>query len=239
MAAPFHSRSAALAIVLLSGVAASAIGAPLDLTLSFGTLPSSQGFTYVASGADAGVAEPGVFSVDGTQLTQNTLGRALGTTGAGLFYQRLNGITTTESKRIVVRARVLSEQVSPSTTVGNGSFVFGFATGSTQYLFGISSSRLHVLQGSAMTQLPGTYDNTQYHDYIYEWLPGGAWQLFRDGVLVASGSGGGALAANRILFGDGTGGANAHGQVSAFRFTQDLATGVTTRTWGRIKALYR
>lgn len=44
---------------------------------------------------------------------------------------------------------------------------------------------------------------------------------------------------NRVMFGDGTGGANARGQIAALRFIQDVATAAEGTTWGRVKGLYR
>ena len=69
--------------------------APLSYGLGFASLPSAQGWSYQANGADATVVEGTVFAVDGTMLSQNTIGRALGTAGAGLYYQIAGGITTT------------------------------------------------------------------------------------------------------------------------------------------------
>jgi hypothetical protein len=215
-----------------------AVAAPLDIPLAFGSLPSAQGFTYVATGAHAGVPEASVFSVGGAMLTQNTIGQYVGTSGAGIYYQRLNGITTTEPKQIRVSARcsqVTGSSVFPS---GEGGLCFVFTTGSVQYGFTIMPTRLAVLQAS-WSMAPGTFDNTQFHDYVFDWSAGGSWRLYRDGVLVHSGSGGSAVAANRVLFGDGTGGANALGDLRAFRFIQDTATPATASTWGRIKNLYR
>lgn len=228
------------AVLLLALCAGSARSAPMDVLLSFGTLPSAQGWSYVPSGAHAGVLEGTIFSVSGGVLTQNSMGQSNGVSGGSIFYQILNGITTTETKRLFVRARCITQEGSANATLGQGGFIFGFATGSVQYAFGLTNTRLSVLQPSGTVMLSGTYDNaTAYHDYNFLWSPGGAWQLYRDNVLAGSGSGGFAVAADRVFFGDGTGGANAFGQVSYFRFTQDLATTSEHSTWGRVKRLYR
>lgn len=237
MFARFVHRLSLVGVAVL-GAAAAASAAALDVSLNFASLPSAQGFSYVATGAHAGVAEGNVFSVGGGMLSQNTIGQYLGTTGAGLFYQRVNGITTTEAKQIRVTARCLQAAGSSVFPNGEGGFCFLFAHGSVQYGFMLTPSRIGYLQ-SSWALLPATYDNTQFHDYIFDWSPGGSWRIYRDGVQIASGSGGGSLAANRILIGDGTGGANARGDISAYRFVQDLATPATPSTWGRIKGLYR
>ncbi len=236
-----HLRRSLLSTSLVVATLAMASRAPaaaLDVSLSFGSLPSAQGWTYVATGAHAGVAEATVFSVGGGLLSQNTIGQYLGTNGAGLYYHRPNGITTTEAKQIRVTARCLQAAGSSVFPNGEGGFCFLFAHGSTQYGFMLTPTRIGYLQ-SSWALLPATYDNTQFHDTIFDWSPGGAWRIYRDGVQIATGSGGGALAANRILFGDGTGGANARGDISAYRFVQDLATPATSSSWGRIKGLYR
>ncbi len=232
------ARCLSLAGLAALGAAASASAAALDVSLNFASLPSAQGFSYVASGAHAGVAEATVFSVSGGTLTQNTIGQYLGTSGAGLYYQRANGITTTEAKQIRVTARALQAAGSSVFPNGEGGFCFLFAHGSVQYGFMLTPTRIGYLQ-SSWVLLPATYDNTQFHDYIFDWSPGGSWRIYRDGVQISTGSGGGSLAVNRILIGDGTGGANARGEVSAYRFVQDLATPATPSTWGRIKGLYR
>ncbi len=228
-----------LVLGLCLATAPIASAAPLDLTLTFGSLPSAQGFSYLANGAHAGVAEGTVFSVDGTRLLQNTIGQANGAVGGGILYQRLNGVTTTEPKRILVRARCLATQSSTSAPAGEGGFIYGFAHGTVQYALGLTATRVSVLQPSGTVLLAGTFDNTQFHDWNFEWAPGGSWTLRRDGVLIGSGSGGFALGADRVFFGDGTGGANAQGETSYFRFTQDLATPVTKSDWAWVKALYR
>ena len=220
--------------------AARALAAPLDLTLGFSSLPSSQGFSYVPSGAHAGVLESAVFSVDGVRLLQDTMGQSNGATGGSIFYQRLNGITTTESKRIVVRARCLAVEGSANASLGQGGFIFGFAQGSVQYAFGLTPTKISFLQPGGTVLLAATFDNsTSYHDYIFEWTPPSAWRIIRDGLVVGTGSGGFSVAVNRVFFGDGTGGANARGEISAFRFSQDVATVTRAGTWARVKSLYR
>ncbi len=59
---------------------------------------------------------------------------------------------------------------------------------------------------------------------MFEYASASLQRLYRDGVLVFSGASGGALAVNRVFFGDTTGGANAAGEVAGFEFVQDLTT---------------
>ena len=64
------------------------------------------------------------------------------------------------SKRIVVRARCLAVQGSANATDGQGGFIYGFTTGSVQYAFGLTDSRLTVLQPSGTVLVPGMFDNS-------------------------------------------------------------------------------
>lgn len=240
MVARIPLRPLAAVFVLAVVAAPRASAAPMDLLLSFSTLPSAQGWVYTASGSHSGAAESAIFSVDGTRLLQDSMGQANGASGGSILYVHAGGITTTESKRIVVRARCLAQEGSASATLGQGGVYYAFTHGSVQYGFGLTMTRLFVLQPSGTVVLSGTYDNsTAFHDFIFEWAPGGSWSLTRDGVVVGSGSGGFAVAANRVFLGDGTGGANARAETSYFRFTQDVATPAVASTWGRVKAMFR
>lgn len=235
---PHFCALAALATVCLASFAAHA--APMDVTLGFASLPSAQGWTYTPSGAHAAVLEPSVFAVSGGVLTQNTVGQSNGVSGGSIFYVRTGGITNTESKFFRVTARSLQAEASPTATLGQGGLFFGFTTpAGVQYGFGFTPTRHHVLQPAGTVVVGGTYDNaTAFHEYQFSWASSGAFALTRDGVLVSSGSGGFPVAGNRVVFGDGTGGANAHAEIIALRFIQDAATATDGATWGRIKRLY-
>jgi hypothetical protein len=235
---PLLPLRAAFTLALLA-VASVAAAVPMDLVLDFSSLPSTQGWTYTPSGAHAGTLESSVFWVSSGALDQNTIGQSNGISGGSIYYVRSGGITASETKRMIVRARCLAVQGSVNATDGQGGFIYGFTTGSVQYAFGLTDTRISVLQPSGTMLVPGTFDNTGFHEYVFQWTPPGAFQLYRDGVQVFSGSGGVTFSASRLFFGDGTGGANASGETSYFRFTQDLATPVQSTSWGRLKQLYR
>lgn len=221
-------------------LATTSFAAPLNVLLGFSSLPSAQGFTYVPSGSHAGVLESSIFSVTGLTLSQNSIGQANGTAGGSIFYQRLNGITTTESKQLRVRARCISAQGTTGNPTAAGGFIFGFTTGSVQYDFGITPTQVCVLTSAGQSLVPGTFDNaTQFHDYVLDWTTPTSYRIYRDGALIYTGSPGFAVTANRIFFGDGTGGANALGEIRGFQFVQNLATPASRSTWGRLKALGR
>ena len=227
------------AVSALAATSAATLSAPLDIQLGFSSLPSAQGFAYAASGSHANILESSVFSVAGGVLTQNTMGQSNGVAGGSLLYQRVGGITTTESKEIRVRARCLAAEGSSIARFGQGGFLFGFAQGSVQYDFGLTPSRIFVLQPSGTLLIAGTYDNTQFHDYRFEFSSPNTFRLYRDGALIYTGSDGFAVVINRVFLGDGTGGANAKGEITSFRFIQDVATESRATTWGRLKAIYR
>jgi len=226
-------------LLLAALLASPASSAPIDVLLSFGTLPSAQGWSYVASGAHAGVLESSIFSVGGGVLTQDSMGQSNGVSGGSILYQITGGITTTETKQIRVRARCLEAEGSANAPSAEGGFYFFFSHGSIQYGFGLTPTRIFKLQPAGTTLITGTFDNTQFHDWVFDWAPGGSFAISRDGSVIHNGSGGFSVAVNRIAFGDGTGGANAHGEITSYRFLQGAATGVNSGTWGRVKSLYR
>src|SRR5689334_2347284 len=79
------------------------------LTLNFNSLPSAQGWTY-ESGYGATSPPEKVYSVDGTKLTQNTMG--IGSNFGN--YVIYNGVDPTKPFTIDVRARVTeSEETQP------------------------------------------------------------------------------------------------------------------------------
>ncbi len=234
---PLAACFGAIALCVASA-APVALAGPLHVTLGFSSLPSAQGFTYTASGSHAGVLESSVFAAGGGVLSQNTIGQANGTAGGGLYYQRTGGVTTGETKQLRVRARCTAVQGTTANPNGFGGLAFGFANGATQFDFGLTPTKLCILSGSSQVALAGTYDNTQFHDYVFEYASASLQRLYRDGVLVFSGASGGALAVNRIFFGDTTGGANAAGEVAGFEFVQDLTTDAVPSTWGRIKSTF-
>ncbi len=73
----------------------------------------------------------------------------------------------------------------------------------------------------------GPFDNSSaFHTYLLDWTPPNAFQIYRDGVLVHSGTNGFGVLANRVFLGDGTGAANARVETNYFRFLQGAAVPV-------------
>lgn len=240
---PLHgvSLSRLLAIGLLSITAhATVIAAPLDVQLTMSSLPSAQGFTYTPSGAHASAVETDVFPVSGGVLSMNSVGQSNGVSGGSILYNYLSGVTNGETKQIRVRARCLQVEASGTAPAGQGGFVFGFTANSTNYAFCLTPTRVGIMLSTGFFLFATTFDNTQFHDYRFEFTPPTTTRVYRDNALLGTSTAGfPAALTNRFWLGDGTGGANASGEVESFRFIQDVATGVSPTTWGRIKALYK
>jgi len=238
---PRHPLTLALAVTLAAlAPGAAALAAPQNVQLSFASLPSAQGFTYSPTGSHAGALESSVFSVGGGVLTQNSMGQGFGVSGGSIFYTMNGIVTATESKQLRATARCLQFEGSGLAAAGQQTFAFGFTTGSVQYDVSITPTKLYTLGPSGTVNVAGTYDNsTQFHEYVLDFTPPSTFRIYRDGVLVHTGTSGFGVAANRIWLGDGTGGGNARAEIRAYRFVQDLPTAAQPTTWGRVKSLYR
>lgn len=233
-------RCFALSTLLFAAVTTPTSAAVIDVTLGFASLPSAQGWTYVPSGSHATAVEATVFSVAGGVLTQNSIGQSNGVAGGSIFYQRSGGLTTTEAKQMRVSMRCLAVQTSTNAPSGQGGTFFGFTTGAAQYGFSITPTQVFMLTASGFVQTASGLDNSSaFHDYVLEYASPGTTRVYRDGSLQGTATSGFAVAANRIIFGDGTGGANANVQMRSLRFIQDTATLASSSSWGRLKALYR
>lgn len=199
-------RFLAFALLLGAGLSASAT----TITLNFNTLPSTQGWTYDSSG----IAEGSVFSVNGSTLTQNTIGDGY---GAYADYQMAGQLDPTKPFSIDVTVRILGEEFG---TPG----AFGFAgLGTNLYsLVFVGESAVRVLvPGSAYQQIP--IDGTLFHDYLFRVNPGaGTWILDIDGVFAMTGPLETSFnLANHIYFGDPSTGQNGDAEIAKYVFTQN------------------
>lgn len=227
-------------ILLLHALAVPAAAAPFDISVAMNALPSAQGWTYTTSGVHAGVPEASVTGFVPGTLIMDTIGQTISSAGGSVLYQINGGVTTTEPKQIRVTMKCLQVQGSSVYPSGQGGTFFGFATGSVQYGFSITPTQVYMLTSSGFVLTANGLDNSSaFHDYVFDWTSATSFRIYRDGVLAGTASAGSALAANRLLFGDGTGGANAQVHIRALRFIQDLPTAAPTTTWGRVKRLYK
>ena len=180
-----------------------------SVILSFGTLPSAQGFTYDNSGNP--VPESTIFSVDGTTLTQNSLGQP---DGPSHNIYRFNDIVNdTDPFTLKVRARMLDDE--PTDSIG---FFFSVNTGTErpEVFFGTDS-----LRSPSTVSITSAIDTSLFHDYRIEGTPGVAmFDLYVDDNLVAGSISASPTSENYIGLGDPTGSANAHAEITHFEFTQ-------------------
>ena len=177
------------------------------ISLSFNSLPSAQGWTYVSSG----LTETNVFSVDGTKLTQNTLG----TGSSGYAYYQMAGILdVTQPFSIEVQARMLGEELS---TPGGFSF---FATGVGLYAGPLLGANIVAIIDPG----PGVFvavDTSSFHDYLFQANPqNGTWTLYIDGALAASGQLNTSNLPNLVYFGDVSTGVNGRAEINKYIFSQ-------------------
>ena len=234
-----HRFAAFLAAAILAVAAVPVRAANQDLSITFSSLPSAQGWTYTPSGSHASAVEALVFDADGAALHLNTMGQGYGVSGGSIFYQISGIVTAAETKQLRVTAQVLQVEGSGGGAQGQGGNTFGFTTGATQYGFSITPTAMYVLTGTGFVQVGGAVSNTTLHDYVFDYVSPGTTRLYRDGALINTNTAGFPVAANRAFFGDGTGGANSHTIITQLRFLQNVSTPAATASWGRIKSLYR
>ncbi len=235
-----RSSAALVAIAMVGALAAPSIAATQYIALSTSSLPSAQGWTFAASGSHSGAVESNVFNATGTLLDMNTIGQGFGVSGGSIFYQVSGIVTTSEVKQLRFTARCLQFEGSGGASNGEQTNAFGFTTGSVQYDISITPTRIYALGPSGAVAVAGTYDNSSaFHDYILDFTPGPTIRIYRDNVLLFTSSSGFAVAANRVFFGDGTGGGNSHVEIKSLSFLQGGVVAVEPTTWGKVKSLYR
>jgi hypothetical protein len=187
-------------------------GSTAQISLSFNSLPSAQGWIYLTSGQ----SESSIFSADGLALHQNSLGTGAGAGGTAFqYYELQNVVDPTQPFTIQVRARVTG-----SETLELGGFAFGATNGSNQ--FGVFMDT-HTIWGDAFPHVLSTsIDNTIYHDYLLDATPGVGYKFLVDGSLIATHAlnSSDAVNVNRLFLGDATSGGNASADITFFQFTQ-------------------
>ncbi len=221
------------AICLLPGLVARTHATAIGL--DFSSLPSAQGWAFGTGGSPV-ATEAATWSVAGGVLTLNSMAYSTAGAGTSAFYLRSGVVNTTEPIAIVMRARIVAfEGVFTNSFVGGG-FAFGFGQGTTEWQMGITPTQIRNINGVILS---AAYDNTQFHVYRLEWTPPSTLRYYVDGTLISTNSGGFSLAVNRIYFGDVTGAANSHAEITYYQFLQGGVVATESTTWGKVKALYR
>jgi hypothetical protein len=209
-----------------------AVAYATDVVMTFASLPSAQGWTWVTGGSPP-ATEAGTWSVAGGVLTLDTMDFEASPVGALSYYQQ-NGIVSPPNPVVIeLRARVLQWEGNGSQYQSNA-FCFGFAEGATEWMMGITTNTIHNVNG---TLLSSAFDNTQFHDYRIEWSPPSTVAYYVDNTLISTNSAGIAAPLNRILIGDGTAGGNAR-RGQSYASTRRRVAGSVDDVGG-IKALYQ
>jgi hypothetical protein len=219
---PWARHAGLLACALAStGIGPTAQAA--QVTLDFNSLPSAQGWSYMAFGNSA--PESQVFSVSGGVLTQNSLGLGSAAQGSNR-YNLFDVLDVGWDTTLEVTAQLYSSELDTSTNR------WGFGAGwfdGTGHAFGFSLANDGVQ--TTWGYLPGVNTLVQ-HSYrlVGHAAPSGqaAWaELWVDGALIGSGAASDygdcaplAGLCNSINLGDGTGGPNAAGVYLSFQLTQ-------------------
>lgn len=216
---PFNKRVAAgiifsliILATLVSPPSVKAVAGD-SVTLSFNSLPSAQGWTYLHGTSP--VAETSVFSVDDTMLHMNTLGMG----DSGFAYLLPGVVDPTAPFSLTVRARV--NAYGDDTNNNPWGFQIAVYTGSEGYEVGISPNRIFAGDEVTGQYLSETRDITHWHDYRIESNGDGFFEVFQDDVKL--GTTVHARPASDywgLYIGDGTAGANADVDISYYSFTQ-------------------
>ena len=207
----------AFAAALMASTAASAA----TLTLNTNSLPSTQGWTYVADGAGAGLLETDVFSIVGGELVQNTLGIPQ-FTGGGNLYSRASNLNPGDAWTLTLVGKINAFETnfgrSYGLGIGGGGLAVGFAGNVVQYLDGFG-----FIEQAAF---PLGFDPSAYNSYRLS-VSGGLQSFSINGTSVYSNlTINGPAAPSTIYFGDGTGFANASANIRSVVFTFPGAGGV-------------
>lgn len=224
-----------LAALTLAAAALAPRAHATDIPVTFGSLPSAQGWTFFSGGSPL-ATEAGTWSLAGSVLTLNTMAYAVTGVGTSSLYQQTGVVNNFEPLVIRFRARLVQHEGDFTNAFVGGGLAFGFAQGATLWQFGITPTQIRNAPGTIVST---AYDNTQFHDYRLEWTPPSSVRFYVDNTLISTNNAGLASATNRIYFGDGTGAANSQAQITEYRFLQGAATPALPTSWGRIKALHR
>jgi hypothetical protein len=152
------------------------------INLSFNSLPSAQGFTYITDGP----LESSVAHVNGSELFFNTLGTGV----SEPVYLANSVVNTTDPFVLGVRLKVDGTEgidaagpqfygfaMEVRTAAPNQEYEFGFGSGFVSNESGAGGA---VKQSVAV-------DTSQFHTYVLSAVPGGPFNFFIDGTLVLTG----------------------------------------------------
>ncbi|MDH3767471.1 MAG: DUF11 domain-containing protein, partial [Gammaproteobacteria bacterium] len=174
-------------------------------TLDFNSLPSNQGWTYFGSP----LVEDDTYVANGSSLLQTTVGS--GNTTAS--YRIDNIVNSSEPMTLSFTSRVLSHEMIRNG--GNVGWAFYFRIHDIASLLRLGMTDNAVIVNGTSYDL----DTTVFHNYVWEYLPGGDYEFFVDGVLLTSGNTFVPVGGNSISFGDRTLPDNADVEITALSFS--------------------
>ena len=205
-------------VLVLALCCAPQLASAATVTLDFNTLPSTQGWTYLAEGpSHSGQIESNIWSTDGTTLTMDTMGSSPLVPGSQNTYSQIGIVNTVNPFEVTWRSRVLESEGSVAGGLGVAVALTSSGTPAQQFTVSFITDAILI----AGSQTP--FDATAFHDYRLTGTPGiNAFSLYIDNVLFANGHSSFEKFAvgNYVLFGDLTGAANARAEVQAFTFRQ-------------------
>jgi hypothetical protein len=189
-----------------------------NVTLSFTSLPSAQGFDYQTSGQ---LTEAQAFSLSGNLLEQNSIGPGWNSLA---FYVDA-GVVSESPFALNWTAELIEEEDSMANNFAG--FAVSVTTPTQYYLLGLGAGGIDLRNGydediiSTATLSASGVSVFSFHDYTLLGNPGAAeWSFFIDGTQWATGSSMPVSEPSRLAFGDLTAGPNAIGDTSAFSFDQ-------------------
>lgn len=191
--------------------AAAMAGATVDLDVS--SLPSTQaGWLWVAVGNHGALAEADYFSTDGSVLTADSIGQAVGfAPGSAYASYDVSSLDMSGGVfRMDLSARVLNAEVVQF----NYGFHIGMYGGGRGMSLGFGPG---MLTSASLTGY--AFDATGWHDYtmIGDW-DAGTYTVFVDGQLLFTESLISTSAVD-VRIGDGTGTGNAAAEIASFSFS--------------------
>jgi hypothetical protein len=203
-----------VAIFVLSDASATTI------TLDTSSLPSAQGWDYLPKGIHTQTPETDLFSTDGSVLSMNTTNEPLSSLSAIAVYRQLDVVEDSLPTVMEWTSRTLDYE-------GDGvyGFFMGFRTSTLDYSISMFPDKVAYRDGNDWQEI--LINGLEYHTYRMEATVGAlTYDFYIDDVFQGSGAPKQASYVNHVLFGDGTGRANARSDISALEFTQIPEPGV-------------
>ena len=205
---------------LLVFISSTSVALPETASLNFFSLPSAQGWTYMASGNS--VPETNAFLVNNDTLYQDTLEVGYAASGSNC-YMLYDVINYSLPFTISIVAKVTQDG-----EVNDNPFGFGFGA-----VFSISESikkgisigiGKSIIMDSNRNTLSTSIDNTKFHNYQLEFNPQIGYYLYVDEELIFTGhfyDYSSYVGFNSyLIFGDFTGSSNAKAEIKKYFFTQ-------------------